>query len=55
MNRKRRPYRNGSCSYGTVFTFLGIGIVLVNIFPDKWMLVILSAMLVAAGVIISKC
>lgn len=52
---KRRPKGRKSNPYGVVFIFLGIGIVLVNIFPAKWMLVILAAVLVVAGVIISKC
>ncbi|MBQ8209270.1 MAG: hypothetical protein IJZ35_01625 [Clostridia bacterium] len=55
MNRKRRPNGKKNSTFGTIFIFLGIGIVLVNIFPEKWMLVILSAVLVVAGVIISKC
>ncbi len=54
MNR-RRPKGHKSNTYGIVLIFLGIGIVLVNIFPAKWMLVILAAVLVVAGVIITKC
>ena len=54
MNR-RRPKGHKNNTYGLVFIFMGVGIVLVNIFPAKWMLVILAAVLVVAGAIISKC
>ncbi len=54
MNRKRKP-KGRKNDAGIIFIFLGIGIVIVNIFPANWMLVILSVALVAAGVIITKC
>ncbi len=55
MNRRKRLNGGKNSHFGSIFIFLGIGIVLVNIFPDKWMLVILAAALVVAGVILSKC
>ncbi len=45
MKRRRRK----NFSSGMIFIALGIGVVLVCIFPTKWMLVVLAAALVAAG------
>lgn len=51
MNRKRHR----KSPSGLMFVFFGIGIVLVCVFPVEWMLIILAAMLIAAGVMIMKC
>ena len=46
---------HGKSPTGFIFVFLGLGIVVACIFPTEWMLIILSAMLIAAGVMLLKC
>lgn len=50
--KRRRHKKNPS---GLIFVFLGLGIVLVCIFPAQWMLVILALTLIAAGIMMMKC
>lgn len=51
MKRKRHKKRPS----GLIFVFLGIGIVLVCIFPTEWMLVLLAIALIAAGIMLMTC
>ncbi|MCD7774716.1 MAG: hypothetical protein LUG85_05335 [Clostridiales bacterium] len=49
--------KNGKSNIGTagiVCIALGVGIVAVCLFPSKWMVVIVSAALIAAGVMLIK-
>lgn len=48
--KKRKNY----FSPGLVFVALGLGVVLVCIFPSKWMVVLSAAALIAAGIMLIK-
>lgn len=51
MGRKRRR----KSPTGLIFVFMGVGVILVCIFPTEWMLVLMALTLIAAGVMLMKC
>ncbi len=46
----KRRNKKGMIAAGCAFVFLGVGIIVVCIFPSEWMIVILALTLIAAGI-----
>lgn len=51
MKKKKKKC---SCSPGVAFAALGVGIVMVCIFPSRWMVAIMACALVVAGLMMMK-
>lgn len=54
MKRKKKKNKK-SGAMGIALAALGVGIVMVCIFPSKWMVVITASALIAAGILLSRC
>lgn len=51
---KRKKKKKKSCSPGIALVALGVGVVMVCIFPSRWMVTIMACVLVVAGLMLMK-